>query len=501
MSAPGRFRTADAAVVAGACLAACAVRVPLALQSLWYDEVASYLGYGIRGTGFALTRMYTQANHVLQTVLSAWCIDALGPTEWAMRLPSFLAGLATIPAAWMLGNEAGGPRLGRAAAVAAALMPIAALEATEARGYALMALFATLCTALFLRGLRTQRAGTWALYALCAGLGTWSHLVTVVVPVFHGLWTLAATARAPDAAARRALRAPLAATLAAGAASLLVVAPFAAELLAIRREFLALDGNEPRLAGPEGWMMLLGLGGSWTWWASLAAVPVVAAGAWACRTQPALRRALALAAGGALVALAAPLLGSWLYARFLAFLVPAVGADAPGAPDGRPCPPPWRRSRGRGRWGRSRRASRCARPARRSSKACSAANRRSRSACRTPCRAGTRRSRGWNSPAPRPTDATSRRRSRRRARCACWCCTRARCPPTCSTRCATRATSWNAPGQVGSTRAAASCARTCDARHSPADATGARRGAAPRRAPHVCRNATIGSLRLAMIAG
>ena len=164
--APGRFAAADAAVLAGACLAACAVRVPLALQSLWYDEIASYLGYGIRGTGFALTRMYTQANHVLQTVLSAWCVDALGPTEWAMRLPCFLAGLATIPAAWMLGNEAGGPRLGRAAAVAAALMPIAALEATEARGYALMALFATLCNALFLRGLRTRGTGTWVLYAL-----------------------------------------------------------------------------------------------------------------------------------------------------------------------------------------------------------------------------------------------------------------------------------------------------------------------------------------------
>lgn len=325
---PGRFAAADAAVVAGACLAACAVRVPLALQSLWYDEIASYLGYGIRGTGFALTRMYTQANHVLQTVLSAWCVETLGPTEWAMRLPSFLAGLATIPAAWMLGNEAGGPRLGRAAAVAAALMPIAALEATESRGYALMALFATLCTALFLRGLRAGGTGTWALYALCAGLGTWSHLVTTVVPVFHGLWTLAAIVRAPDAAARRALRAPLAATLAAGAAGLLAVAPFLRELLAIRGEFLALDGNEPRLLGPEGWMMLLGLGGSWTWWASLAAAPVVAAGAWACRARPALRRALVLAAGGALVALAAPLVGSWLYARFLAFLVPAVALAA-----------------------------------------------------------------------------------------------------------------------------------------------------------------------------
>jgi hypothetical protein len=51
----------------------------------------------------------------------------------------------------------------------------------------------------------------------------------------------------------------------------------------------------------------------------------VAAGAGAAIHDPRLRRALVLALGGALVAMAFPtVLGSWLYARFLAFTVPGV---------------------------------------------------------------------------------------------------------------------------------------------------------------------------------
>lgn len=71
--------------------------------------------------------------------------------------------------------------------------------------------------------------------------------------------------------------------------------------------------------------MLLGLGGSWTWWASAAAAPLAAAGIAAAARDRGLRTALALSLGGALVAIAFPLLlGSWLYARFLAFTVPGI---------------------------------------------------------------------------------------------------------------------------------------------------------------------------------
>jgi hypothetical protein len=96
-------------------------------------------------------------------------------------------------------------------------------------------------------------------------------------------------------------------------------------MFAIRGRFQALGGNEPRLLGPEGWLMLCSIGGSWTWWAACAGLPFAVAGVLAAREQAGLRRALVLALGGAPVALAFPaLLNSWLYARFLCFTVPGI---------------------------------------------------------------------------------------------------------------------------------------------------------------------------------
>jgi hypothetical protein len=96
-------------------------------------------------------------------------------------------------------------------------------------------------------------------------------------------------------------------------------------MFAIRSEFRALDGNEPTLIGPEGWMMLLSIGGSWKVWASLAALPLVVAGVAAATRDARLRTALILSLGGTVLALAFPLfLGSWLYARFLAFTMPGI---------------------------------------------------------------------------------------------------------------------------------------------------------------------------------
>ena len=72
-------------------------------------------------------------------------------------------------------------------------------------------------------------------------------------------------------------------------------------------------------------MMLLSIGGSWKVWASLAALPLVVAGAAAATRDARLRTALILSLGGTVLALAFPLfLGSWLYARFLAFTVPGI---------------------------------------------------------------------------------------------------------------------------------------------------------------------------------
>jgi hypothetical protein len=192
-----------------------------------------------------------------------------------------------------------------------------------------MTLFSALMTAAFLRGLRTQTRTAWLIYAAACALGILAHLVTVCVPAFHAAWCVAVLMRgAPSTASGippKAARAGLMAIGVAALLTLLVYAPILPAMFAIRSEFRALDGNEPTLIGPEGWMMLLSIGGSWKVWASLAALPLVVAGVAAATRDARLRTALILSLGGTVLALAFPLfLGSWLYARFLAFTMPGI---------------------------------------------------------------------------------------------------------------------------------------------------------------------------------
>jgi 4-amino-4-deoxy-L-arabinose transferase-like glycosyltransferase len=137
-------------------------------SGLWYDEIAAFLGYSLGGPGAAVGTYFTQANHVLHSLL-AWCSTALfGVDEVTVRLPSFLAGIGAVAAVGFLGREAGGVRLGAVAAALAAVMPTAVLPATEARGYSLMMLCAALATAHFVRGWR--RGGGSRCWAICWSL-------------------------------------------------------------------------------------------------------------------------------------------------------------------------------------------------------------------------------------------------------------------------------------------------------------------------------------------
>ena len=311
-------------VLALVMLAAVAARAAFLSDGLWYDEIAAFLGYSFNGPWHAVTTYFSTANHVLHSALVAASAGALGVDELSLRLPSFLAGIGAVAAIAWLAREACGTTLVPWAAGAAALMPVAVLPATESRGYSMMMLFAALGTAAFLRARRAGGAW-WLAYALACALGTWSHLVTICVPAFHGLWCVAAAVRAAGPDDRRRALAGAGAALLAGLLSAAFLAPVIPGIVALRDDFRALDGNEPSLLGPEGAGMLWSIGGTWWAWPSVAATPLAAAGLLRARRDLAYRQALVLSLGGALVALAFPLLlDSWLYARFLAFTVPGI---------------------------------------------------------------------------------------------------------------------------------------------------------------------------------
>jgi mannosyltransferase len=140
-------------------LLAAALRLStLGLQSFWYDEAFTPV-HVLHPSLWATLRSvaHTENTPPLWYVLAWADARVLGTGEVALRLPSALAGIATVPVAWALGRELEGPRARGAAAVCAALVavnPLFVWYSQEARAYALFVLVAALAMLCFLRVLR-----------------------------------------------------------------------------------------------------------------------------------------------------------------------------------------------------------------------------------------------------------------------------------------------------------------------------------------------------------
>ena len=291
-------------------------------ESLWYDEIAALTSFSIYGPGPALGNYYALSNHVLHSALVSMSTEiAGGVTEPVIRTPALLFGILTIPAGFLLGREAGSPRTGLLLACAIAVMPVAVLESVEARGYSMMLFFAVLANWLFLRLDRDQRGINLLAYAAVITLGTWSHLVFACVPIAHGILALAGCLRK---SARAAAWQQLLALGLAGISTITALSPIIPDLLAIRDNFGATDGNEPTLLGPEGLHAVLQLGGAWSWWAAVPGLAVAVFGVIGCGTSRMGRSVLVTGLAGIVAVILAVVGDSWLYARFLVFMLAAA---------------------------------------------------------------------------------------------------------------------------------------------------------------------------------
>ncbi|MDA1262518.1 MAG: glycosyltransferase family 39 protein [Planctomycetota bacterium] len=302
-------------------------------ESFWYDEISALIDYAQYGPGAIIGTYFVQSNHVLHTLLSSFAVSiAGGSSEPILRMPAFLAGIASIAAIVGLARETalwqGVPTRARMslACGVAALAPIMVLESVEARGYSMMILFAALASWIFLRALRIGSPLSWVVYAILCALGIWSHLVFVVLPISHGViaaW-LIIRPRLGSNDRKRGREAILAITL-AGITTVTFLSPLLPDLLRIRREFQALDGNEPSIFSLEGIHVLLGIGGAWTPLAALPGIGLFFIGVFGARRD--ITRRMPLAAtliGLPILVIATELGGSWMYARFALFALPGI---------------------------------------------------------------------------------------------------------------------------------------------------------------------------------
>lgn len=181
---PLDHRTA-AVVLAALTAAGLALRLLWLGSDLWLDEITpirDYLGLPVLEVFASYQR---SNNHLLQSLWMKAAIALFGEREWAVRLLPALFGAATVPALYWAARQA----VARGPALTAALLLSLSYHhiffSQNARGYAGYLLFAVLSAGLFVRALRDDRFGDWALYVAVMVLGFASQLLMTFVAAAH----------------------------------------------------------------------------------------------------------------------------------------------------------------------------------------------------------------------------------------------------------------------------------------------------------------------------
>ncbi len=187
-------------VVTGALVALTVVgtvlRVIAANQSLLGDELSTYWISATHGLGGVLSLLYGSGRIAHAEItpplsfLASWLTTRFGDSFVLLRLPSLIAGAATIPLVYLLGARTVGRRAALVAAALTTLSPFMIFYSSEARAYALMMSFVVVATLSMLLALDTGRARWWVLYAVSSCAAFYSHYTCLFVLGAQLVWLL-----------------------------------------------------------------------------------------------------------------------------------------------------------------------------------------------------------------------------------------------------------------------------------------------------------------------
>jgi mannosyltransferase len=162
-------------------LLAAAIRLSsLDLQSFWYDEAFTPVHVLHPSLWATLRSVVHSENTPPLWYVIAWADSrVLGTGEIALRLPSALAGIATVPVAWAIGQELAGRRVAVGCAALVAVNPLFVWYSQEARAYGLFVLMGALAMLCFLRVRRAPTGKRMAIFALAGVLALLTHYFAV----------------------------------------------------------------------------------------------------------------------------------------------------------------------------------------------------------------------------------------------------------------------------------------------------------------------------------
>ena len=173
-------------------LLAAALRLStLDLQSFWYDE--AYVPVHTLHASLAATLRsveHRENTPPLWYVLIWGWSRIFGTGEVALRLPSALAGIATVAVAWGIGQQLAGRRTAIATAALVATNPLLVWYSQEARAYGLFVFLAALAIWCWLRADAEPTPRRLAAFAASGAAALATHYFAVFLLVPMCLWLL-----------------------------------------------------------------------------------------------------------------------------------------------------------------------------------------------------------------------------------------------------------------------------------------------------------------------
>lgn len=148
----------------------------LGVQSYHHDEVvtASRILRGSFGHAMDAVGFSESAPPLYYALAWAWT-QVTGTAEFGLRSLSALAGVATVPVAYLIGLELRGRRAGLMAAALVAVNPMMLWYSQEARAYALFALLCAVSLLYCVRALRRGRRADLLAWGIASALALGTH--------------------------------------------------------------------------------------------------------------------------------------------------------------------------------------------------------------------------------------------------------------------------------------------------------------------------------------
>lgn len=187
-----RARSLSFWIVAGLTVAAAGLRfATLGVQAYHHDEIVTAsrvlradFWHAMEAVGFS-----ESAPPLYYALAWVWT-QLTGTGEFGLRSLSAVAGVATVPVAYLLGTELRDRRTGVVAAALVAVNPMLLWYSQEARGYSLMVLLTAVAALYFVRSLDQGRRRDFTGWGVASALALASHYFAIFPIVLEGAWLL-----------------------------------------------------------------------------------------------------------------------------------------------------------------------------------------------------------------------------------------------------------------------------------------------------------------------